>query len=189
MSEWTHTSAFARPTRDVEVHVWDRFVRAFHWGVVGLFVVAFVTADRFDALHEAAGYGVLCLLGLRLVWGFIGPSHARFSSFARGPRAILVFLKATLRLKAPRHLGHNPAGGAMALALMAALAVVASSGVALTVPALDGARWVEALHEGAVAATLGLVALHLVGVLVASLEHGENLVRAMITGRKRAPDL
>jgi cytochrome b len=158
----------------------------FHWGTVALFVTAFVTADRFDAVHEFAGYGVLALLATRVLWGFVGPRHARFSSFVKGPGAILAFLKQTLRLKAPRYLGHNPAGGAMAIALMVALAVVATSGASMTLAALDGVKWLEALHEGAVGATLALVGLHLVGVLVASLEHGENLVRAMITGRKRA---
>jgi cytochrome b len=89
-------------------------------------------------------------------------------------------------LRAKRYLGHNPAGGAMVIALLAALAVVTGTGVMMTTDAFWGLEWVEELHEIAVNLTLGLIALHILGVILASLEHGENLVMAMITGRKRA---
>jgi cytochrome b len=96
------------------------------------------------------------------------------------------YLRDALRFRAPRHLGHNPAGGAMIVALLTALAGTAATGFMMTTDAWWGAQWVEDLHEALANATLVLVGLHVVGVLFASIAHGENLVRAMITGRKRA---
>jgi len=175
------------PPVRAETEVWDRFVRFFHWSVVALFILAFATQDSFETVHQAAGYAIMALVLLRGVWGFIGPGHARFSSFIRPPRTVAAFLIDTARLRAPRYIGHNPAGGLMVVALLVMLIVITATGVMQTLDAFWGQKWVEKLHEGAVFATLGLIGLHLAGVLIASIEHGENLVRAMITGAKRAP--
>jgi cytochrome b len=166
--------------------VWDRFVRIFHWSLAALFAIAFLTGDEIEGLHLAAGYAILALVVLRLVWGFVGPGHARFASFVRGPRAVLVYLRETLHFRAPRHIGHNPAGGAMVVALLALLVATGITGYMMTTDAFWGAEWVEEVHEALANLTLAMVVLHVLGVLVASFEHGENLVRAMITGRKRA---
>ncbi|MBR0673086.1 cytochrome b/b6 domain-containing protein [Neoroseomonas soli] len=168
------------------VPVWDPFVRFFHWSLVGLFALAFATGDEVEWLHLAAGYSVAALVALRLVWGFVGARHARFSGFVRPPREVLAYLRDAARLRAPRHLGHNPAGGAMVVALLGMLAGLTATGFMMTTDAFWGAQWVEDLHEGFANATLLLIGLHVAGVLFASFEHGENLVRAMITGRKRA---
>lgn len=168
------------------VRVWDPVVRLFHWSLVASFGFAYVAAEDWRDAHEVAGYVVLGLIALRLAWGLIGPGHARFSAFVHGPRAVFGYLRATLRGRAPRHLGHNPAGGAMVVALLIMLAVIGGSGWLMTTDAYWGVEWPETVHETAVTLTLMMVALHLLGVLVASLEHRENLVRAMITGRKRA---
>lgn len=169
-----------------EVRVWDPFVRLFHWSLVLLFALAWATGDEWDRVHELAGYGIVALVALRLLWGLAGTRHARFTDFVYPPRAVVAFLKDTVRLRAKRYLGHNPAGGAMAIALLVMLAVISATGILLTGDAVPHEP-MEELHEGAVNATLVLVGLHVLGVLVTSLEHGENLVRAMITGRKRAP--
>lgn len=178
----------ASPTSDDRrnVRVWDSFVRIFHWSLVGLFAFAFATGDEWETPHEYAGYAIAALVFLRVVWGFIGPAHARFADFVKGPATVLAFLRASVAMKAPRHLGHNPAGGAMVIALLTMLAVICSSGYAMTTTMFWGMDWVEEVHEIAVYATLGLIALHVAGVILASIEHGENLVHAMITGRKRA---
>lgn len=184
-------SAFATATESggasppETVRVWDPFVRVFHWSLVSLFAFAFVTGDEWDSAHEKAGYAIAALVALRVAWGFFGTRHARFSDFVRGPRAVVAFLRDSVMLRAPRHLGHNPAGGAMVLALFAAIAVIATTGFMMTTDAFWGVEWVEEAHESAVYATLGLIALHVGGVVLASLEHGENLVKAMFTGRKR----
>ena len=178
----TGTPDAASPT----VAVWDPFVRIFHWCLVGLFALAFATGDEIEWLHLVAGCSIAALVALRVIWGFVGPRHARFADFVRPPREVLAYLRDAARLRAPRHLGHNPAGGAMVVALLAMLAGIAATGFMMTTDAFWGAQWVEDLHEGLVNATLVLIGLHVAGVLFASLVHGENLVRAMITGRKRA---
>ena len=95
------------------------------------------------------------------------------------------YLRDTARLRAKRYLGHNPAGGAMIVALLVMLSIIGATGFMMTTDAFWGVAWVQDAHETAVSLTLGLVVLHILGVIVASYEHGENLVRAMITGRKR----
>jgi len=168
------------------VRVWDPLVRIFHWSLVGLFTFAFLTGDEWQGPHETAGYIIAGLITFRVVWGFVGSRHARFWSFIYGPSTVAGFLGDTVRMKARRYLGHNPAGGLMVLGLLLAIAVISLSGWMMTTNAYWGVKWVGELHEGAAFAALGLVALHIGGVIVASFEHGENLVRAMITGRKRA---
>jgi cytochrome b len=168
------------------VPVWDPFVRIFHWSLVGLFVLAFATGDEVEWLHLAAGYAIAGLVLLRIIWGFVGPRHARFSDFVRTPREVTDYARSAIRLRAPRYLGHNPAGGAMIIALLAMLVGISATGFMMTTDAFWGAQWVEDLHEGLVYVTLGLIALHVAGVVFAGIEHGENLVKAMITGRKRA---
>jgi cytochrome b len=167
------------------VKVWDPFVRLFHWTLLGAVIVAFATGDEIEWLHLAAGYLIAVLIVLRILWGFAGPRHARFADFVRPPREVLAFLRASLAHRAPRSLGHNPAGGAMIVAMLALLLVVSVTGVLMTGDAHWGSRALEELHEASAYALIALVALHVVGVLLTSFEHGENLVRAMITGRKR----
>lgn len=168
------------------VRVWDPFVRVFHWSLVALFTLAFITGDWLDRLHEAIGYAIAALIAARVVWGFVGPRHARFSDFVRPLPEVMAYLRAALQLRPPRFLGHNPAGGLMVVAMLALLAVSCLSGWSLTTDALHDAKWIEAVHEALANLTLMLVPLHLAGVGFSSLMHGENLVRAMVTGDKRA---
>jgi cytochrome b len=172
--------------RPAEVKVWDPLVRIFHWGLVATFLVAWATGDEMECAHVMAGYAVIGLVVFRILWGFIGTRRARFVDFVRGPRAVTNYLRDTARLRAKRYLGHNPAGGAMTIALLVMLSIIGATGYMMTTDAFWGVAWVEDAHEAAVNLTLGLVVLHILGVIVASYEHGENLVRAMITGRKRA---
>jgi cytochrome b len=123
---------------------------------------------------------------LRVVWGVFGPRHARFSTFVRTPREVYAYLRDAALLKAPRFLGHNPAGGAMILALLAMLIGTCVTGYMMTTDAYWGAKWLEHIHEVLANLTVALIVLHVLGVLLASFEHRENLVKAMITGRKRA---
>jgi cytochrome b len=167
------------------VRTWDPFVRVFHWTLVALFAIALATGDEIERVHIAAGYGIAILLGLRLVWGVIGPRNARFASFVRSPRKVFAYIREVRNLTAPRYLGHNPAGGAMIVALLAALMGTAATGYMMTTEAYWGAKWVEELHEALAYGTLALVGLHVLGVAISSLLHRENLVKAMWTGRKR----
>jgi cytochrome b len=169
------------------VRVWDPFVRIFHWSLVALFIVAFVTGDQIERVHIAAGYAIAALVALRIAWGFVGTRHARFSDFVKSRSETIDYMRKAIGGRAPRFLGHNPAGGLMTLALLGMMMAISGTGFMMTTDAFWGADWVEDLHKALVYATLGLLALHVAGVLVSSFAHRENLVKAMITGRKRAP--
>lgn len=192
-------SLFERHTTEPtdDVRVWDIFVRVFHWLLVALFAVAYVTEDDVLQLHVWTGYAVGLLVVLRIAWGFVGSRHARFSDFVTSPAAGRAYLVGLLRFRGRRYLGHSPAGGAMVLALLAMLLLIVGSGLALYA-ARDGAgpladlvpmsrplgRTLKGVHEFLANATLVLIGFHILGVLLASLVHGENLIRSMINGRK-----
>jgi cytochrome b len=181
------------------VRVWDPLVRLFHWSLAGAFLTAFLAGDDWLNLHVPAGYTVLGLVLFRLVWGVIGTRHARFTDFVRSPAVMLAYLRDAVAVRARRYLGHNPAGGAMVIALLASLTSTAVSGLALygyaefsgplaglmySMPGWLG-NTLEDVHEFFANFTLLLVLLHLAGVALTSLQHGENLVRSMFTGRKQ----
>lgn len=174
----------ATPVSGQMVRVWDPFLRIFHWLLVVLIAAAWLTSDELKTVHKAAGFAIAGLLALRMLWGLIGPQHARFADFLRSPRAVAVYLAAMWRGDEPRFLGHNPAGGAMVLALLLTIASTALTGWLQTTDAFWGSSLMEEVHEVFANLILLLVALHLGGVLLASLRHRENLVRAMIDGRK-----
>lgn len=185
-----------------EVKVWDPFVRLFHWSLVVAFTVAFVTEDEYLGVHSWAGYIVLTLVLLRLIWGVIGTRYARFTDFVRAPNEILRYLGTILRGHPRRYLGHNPAGGAMVVMLLVMLLFTTMSGLLLygiaeyagplapyltAVPRAWG-EILEDIHEVLANTTLLLVLLHVAGVVLAGRQHRENLVRAMINGRKAAEE-
>jgi cytochrome b len=167
------------------VQVWDPLVRVFHWSLVGLFIVAYASGEDADTMHLVAGYGIVALLLLRVVWGVIGSPHARFSDFVRSPREVLEYMQLARQHRAPRYLGHNPAGGAMTIALMVALGGICLTGHLMTTTTWWGSKVMEHLHELLVDGTIGLIGLHLLGNLFSSRQHGENLTLSMITGDKR----
>jgi len=190
-----------RPSSD-RVQVWDPVVRIFHWSAVALVVALFLTAHAgLQETHMALGIDLLALLAARLAWGVFGTTHARFTAFVSGPRASLDYLRDVLRGRPRRYLGHNPAGAAMVLALLLVLAVLLLSGLALQatlefegplvgllLPAGDAfVDVVRQVHHRSVQALYGLVALHLIGVLLASVQHRENLPWSMVTGYKSKP--
>lgn len=167
------------------VRVWDPFVRLFHWSLVGLFVFAFLTGDEWKSAHIYAGYAIGTLIFVRVLWGVVGSEHARFSSFVYSPQTVLGFLRDMARLKAKRYIGHNPAGGIMVIALILSVGAIATTGYMMTTDAFWGMEWVEETHKALVWCSIGLIVLHVAGVIFASIEHKENLVRSMFTGRKR----
>ena len=172
------------------------------------FSVAYITEDDFEVLHVYAGYLVLGLISFRVVWGLIGTRHARFSDFVCGMKTTKLYLKSILTGKPKHYLGHNPAGGMMILVMLVSLFALSYSGLAtyaedgkgplaqteISIVATayaheshhrsaKGKFW-EEIHELLANFTLFLILMHLVGVLVSSVVHRENLVRAMVTGKK-----
>lgn len=200
-------------TKD-EIKVWDPLVRIFHWSLVAAFTIAYLTEDDWQAVHVWAGYTVAGLVAFRLVWGFVGTKHARFRDFVYSPVAVFGYLKDLVSFRAKRYIGHSPAGGAMAIVLLISLAATTLTGMklyaveenagpfaAIQVESISpissayadedehehegGDELWEELHEFFANFTLLLVFLHIGGVVVSSLAHGENLPRAMVTGKKR----
>lgn len=169
------------------VPVWDLPVRVFHWLLVACFAGAWLSAEseHWRLLHVTLGYTMAALVAFRLVWGVFGTRHARFANFVRGPRAAWRYLRSLPGARPEHHAGHNPAGALAIVALLALIALTAASGWATYSEV--GGDWLEELHEGAANALLAVVIVHVLGVVVGSLVHRENLVRAMFTGRKRAP--
>ncbi|MCC7045442.1 MAG: cytochrome b/b6 domain-containing protein [Alphaproteobacteria bacterium] len=213
---WEAVTPSTKERGPKEVRVWDPFVRVAHWLLAAAFFIAYLTDGKPQWLHVWSGYLVAAIIVSRIVWGLVGPRHARFAEFVPSPRAALRYLIDLVRLRAPRHLGHSPAGGAMIVALILSLSITAGTGMALLAirenqgplaPWLGGqvvaaaptpskpgerkpkpGRMVKQVHELFSNLTLLLVGFHVAGVAGASFAHRENLVRAMITGRKRAPD-
>lgn len=171
---------------DATAKVWDPLVRVFHWSLVTSFAVAWLTADEVQSLHEWAGYAAAALVGFRILYGLVGPRYARFSQFVRGPAATADYAVDVLQRREKRYLGHNPLGALMVVALLICMAAIATTGFMMTTDAYWGVDWVEETHETLANLMLVLVVIHVLGVVFASIAHHENLVRAMITGRKRA---
>lgn len=181
------------------IKVWDPAVRVFHWALAAGFFIAYLTEDDFLTLHVWAGYTVAGLLAFRIIWGLIGPRYARFSNFVFAPSVVLGYLKDVLLFRPRRYVGHNPAGGAMIVALLVCLIITAVTGLVVYGAAENagplaaylgylgeaGGDAFEEVHEFFANLTLFLVFVHITGVLVESLIHRENLVRAMIDGLKR----
>jgi cytochrome b len=180
------------------VKAWDPLVRIFHWSLVFSFLLAFVTEDDWINLHIWAGYAVSLLIVFRLVWGVIGTRTARFGSFVKSPGVVMRHLREMLSQKTTTHyLGHNPVAAVMVVTLLVSISLVAFSGVVLI--AADGqgplantffagasGEVMEEVHEFFANFTLLLIFGHVAGVVISSLLEGENLARAMITGRKKA---
>jgi len=186
--------------KPTQIKVWDPVVRFFHWSLVSAFFIAYITEEDLLSVHTWAGYLIVGLLVVRIIWGFIGTHYARFSDFVHSPSTIIQFLKNTLALRAKRYLGHNPAGGAMVMLLIFSLLATTTSGILLlgaeeqAGPVVNwftqaGGYWgnaLEELHEFFANFTVLLVFIHIAGVIVESLIHKENLLSAMLNGFKPA---
>lgn len=172
-----------------KVLIWDWPVRVGHWLLVGAFALAWLTSESesWRLVHVLAGGTVVGVILFRVLWGIVGSRHARFASFVRGPRAALDYVFGLLRGEQSRYAGHNAAGGWAILALLALGLLTGASG--WLVYQDTGGEWLEEVHEALASGMLAVAALHVAGVIVSSLAHRENLVRAMFTGLKQGrPD-
>lgn len=169
--------------------VWDVPTRVFHWLLVLCFAGAWLTSEseRLQMIHYAFGYSACALVLFRLVWGLIGTKYARFSQFIKAPSEIIGHLKGLLSGHEHSSPGHNPVGGLVMLGLMLAILVIGLTGY-FGIKEFLGNLMSEA-HEAIASLTLGLVIIHVVAAIVMSLLQKENLVKAMVDGRKKGlPD-
>jgi len=213
------------------IKVWDPVIRLSHWALLLAFIIAYITGEDENITHAYAGYVILVLITIRILWGFIGTTHARFSNFMYSPGTTLEYLKSLLTYHPKRYLGHNPAGGMMVIILLAALLVASFTGLkaygveghgplaadSTSINLISSAHasedhygfnedhedeedeyehdksdenekdefW-EEIHEASVDVLLLLIIVHVLGVIVSSYLHNENLITSMITGKKQS---
>ena len=186
------------------VKVWDPLVRVLHWTLAATIALAWLTRSGGGRWHEWIGYASLTAVAVRFGWGLASlrpgrdgagsassgwsgssGSFAAFGSFVRAPAATLGYARALIAGREYRYVGHNPLGGWMIVALLTTAALAGFSGWLYTTDAWWGDPRVEAIHYALSVVLLVLIALHVAGVVVTSLRHRENLLAAMITGRKR----
>lgn len=192
----------SRSVPAVPVFIWDLPTRVFHWSLVGSVAVAlytgFLAPDSWLGIHKLAGYAATGLIAFRAVWWAYGFDYSRLSSLLVALRRLPQFVPALLRLRPPHVAGHNPAGSAMIVALMAVLALISATGFAVEggyerqgvlAGVLDFATGAAAreIHETAALLLLGMIALHVAGVAMETLLLRTPLVRGMITGHLPLP--
>ena len=179
-----------------QIYVWDPFVRIFHWTLVAGFTIAYLTEDDLLSVHVWAGYVVGALIAARVLWGFVGPAHARFSDFLYDPATTFRYMRDLVLLRGHRYLGHSPGGGYMIVALMLLIAATVVTGLIVYggdqqagplagIVSKETGESLEEVHEIIANIALAFVLLHIAAVVFASYAHRENLVRSMVTGYKR----
>jgi cytochrome b len=185
----------------VAVKVWDAPIRIVHWAIVLLFAFQFVTGKIGGELmtwHAYCGYSILVLVVFRILWGFVGSTHARFASFLAGPAATLRFARRLFSRQAVPQLGHNPLGGWMVIALVACLAFQAGSGLfandgasaegpLASLVSLEVSNRLTELHRWNLNLLLLLAGIHIGGVLFHWFAKKDNLVAPMFSGVKQVP--
>lgn len=171
--------------RPCTVKVWDPFVRLFHWSLVACVLLNQFVLEEGEAAHEWAGYIASGLVVARILWGFVGTRHARFSDFFPTPTRIRQHLMAMRQGHAAAHPGHNPLGALMMLALMALVLSLGVTGWLQGTDAFWGEDWLQELHEWLANGLLLAAGLHAVAAIVMGRLERVNLVRAMVTGVKR----
>lgn len=206
-------------TQNNEVRVWDKFVRMFHWSLVALVAISYLSGEFEFEIHSYSGYAIFTLVCLRIIWGFVGSKYARFKDFIYSPANVMAYLKSIVTGNPKRFLGHNPAGGMMVLALLTVLGTTTLSGMKLyaieegegpfahnvQISLVNQAyadsdkrehrehqegmddeaeEFWEEVHETSISILLMLILLHVLGVVLASKQHKENLARSMVSGNK-----
>jgi len=176
------------------IRVWDLPIRLFHWLLVVCIAGSFVTinlGDEFIQWHAYFGYSILILLVFRIIWGFIGSTHARFASFLPTKTAIFEYLSGS----SPRVLGHNPVGAISVFALLFVLSIQVFTGLFVDDEvSFQGplAKYVSGslssllseIHEGNQVVILTLIAIHVAAIIFYKKFKGEDLIKPMISGDK-----
>jgi cytochrome b len=164
--------------------VWDPLVRVFHWSLVACVLLNLFVVDDGEDLHQWLGYAASALVAVRVVWGFIGPRHARFADFFPTPRRVVNHVRALMGGEPEHHWGHNPLGALMVLGLLAMVLSLGLTGWMQTLDAFWGVEWLMDLHEGLGEWLLPMVGLHAGATIIMGRIERTRLVKAMVTGVK-----
>jgi cytochrome b len=176
-------------TRPAAIQVWDLPLRVVHWGIAVAVVVAWLSARYDITVHLWAGYVAAMLTAFRLLWGFFGSRYARFSDLLHSPRRVLRHMRDVGHFRAPRYLGHDPSGGALALLILLLLVVISVTGYAWPDSSERELGWIRDVHKWSSNLLLGLIPFHILAVMIKGWMHRESLTWAMVTGWKRVePD-
>ena len=170
------------------IPVWDALVRVLHWTLVLTVAAAWLTRHSPGRWHEWLGYATLAIVATRTIWGFTGSRHARFADFVQSASVTTAYARDVLSAREARFVGHNPLGGWMVVLLLTMVTLVGVTGWLYTTDRFWGVAWVEELHETLSDILFGFVALHILGVVLTSIRHRENLPASMLHGRKREED-
>jgi len=181
------------------VPVWDIPVRLFHWTLVLLIAFSWLSSEMdWMTWHMYSGYAILTLILFRILWGFVGSTHARFSDFIYGPRALIGYIRTLPSRTAAKFAGHNPLGGISVVLIL--LCVLAQAGTGLFANddiinegplykhvTKELSDWLTTIHKYNFNLLLALMAVHVGAVLYYLIWKSENLIKPMFTGRKHLP--
>lgn len=186
--DWGDDSSVRLPNipKARQVKVWDILVRVTHWTVAaGIIANLFFTEDGSE-LHEYVGYTVLGLVVVRLLWGLVGTRYARFTSFFPTPTRLKRHLSAlSVRRVDEQHLGHNPLAALMMLSLWAVIIGLGITGYLMEAAIFSNIELLEEIHELLANSLYLLVPLHIIAAIAMSYWQRQNLIKSMITGKKR----
>ena len=165
------------------VKVWDLPIRFFHWSIALAFTIAWITSESesYRDIHFLSGYFLMSMMSLRIIYGFIGSKYAKFNNFIK-PSNIIPYIK---NIKTTHYLGHNPIGALGVLFLIFGILATTIVGHYLS---YEEKEILEELHEFLASATLTVVFIHILGVIISSKIHKENLPKSMITGNKQTTE-
>jgi cytochrome b len=175
-----NASTLSEPSRPV----WDLFVRVFHWTLVSCVLLNYFLLEEGEAPHEWAGYLAAALVVARVVWGFVGTRHARFSDFFPTPGRLRQHLQAMRSGRPEHHWGHNPLGALMMFLLMGLVLGLGVTGWMQGLDAFWGEEWLQELHEVLADALLLSAGLHAASAILMGRVERTRLVKAMVTGTK-----
>ncbi len=166
--------------------LWDPVVRLFHWSLVICFVADYWFTEEGDDWHNWLGYYAVGWLVVRLLWGFIGPTSARWSDFWPTPASLRAHASTLVQRKPYHRLGHSPIGALVMILMMLLMLGLGVTGFLMEeVDYFWGEDLPRDIHEFFANALLALACVHVLAALVESLRLKENLPLSMITGRRR----
>lgn len=183
--------------------VWDLPLRVFHWLFAGAILGSWYTAEQgsdFIDIHMTLGYVTLCLLLFRVIWGFVGPKHARFTQFIAPPKRILHYLKCLKTNQTFYSPGHNPLGALMVIAMIVLVSLQAISGLFISDYIFSSGPYYDQVSDEVVAVMSFLhhhlfdymiiaIVMHIGAICFYWVVKKQNLVLPMITGHKKSSDI